>query len=48
MAKKKFRTASEIKVGTIGYGASFRIARHHLRQMQQAGMTPVAVADIDP
>lgn len=47
MAKKKFRNAAAIKVGTIGYGASYHIARHHLQQMQQAGMTPVAVADID-
>jgi predicted dehydrogenase len=44
---KNYTSAGEIKVGTVGYGPSFNIARHHLREMQGAGMTPVAVADID-
>ncbi|NLF17835.1 MAG: Gfo/Idh/MocA family oxidoreductase [Lentisphaerae bacterium] len=46
--KTRFRSAGEIRVGVIGYGASFNIARHHLNEMKRAGMTPVAVADIDP
>jgi predicted dehydrogenase len=37
-----------IKVGVIGYGASFNMGRHHLREMEHAGMTPTAVCDIDP
>ncbi len=45
--KKRFKRASEIKVGAVGYGASFSIAKHHLNEMKRAGMTPVAVADID-
>jgi predicted dehydrogenase len=40
-------TGKDIKVGVIGYGASFDMGRHHLREMQKAGMTPVAVCDID-
>ncbi len=44
----RFRSAKQIKTGVVGYGASFNMGRHHLNAMQQAGMTPVAVADIDP
>lgn len=35
-------------VGVIGYGGAFNMGRAHFREMQQAGMTPVAVAEIDP
>lgn len=45
---KRYASAAQIKVGVVGYGPSFNIARHHLNEMKQAGMTPVAVADIDP
>ena len=45
---KRFKTAAAIKVGVVGYGASFSIAKHHLNEMKRAGMTPVAMADIDP
>lgn len=45
---KKFKEASDIKVGVIGYGGAFNMGRHHLREMQQAGMTPTAVVEIDP
>lgn len=34
-----------IRVGMIGYGGAYNISRTHLQQMQQAGMTPVAVTD---
>jgi predicted dehydrogenase len=44
---KRYKSAAQIKVGVVGYGASFSIARHHLNEMKRAGMTPVAVADID-
>jgi len=44
---KRFTYAADIRVGTIGYGPSFNIARHHLHEMCRAGMTPAAVADID-
>lgn len=44
---KPFANAGSIKVGAIGYGASFQIAKHHLNQMRAVGMVPSAVADID-
>ena len=44
---KKFAKASDIKVGVIGYGGAFNMGKHHLREMNLAGMTPVAVAEID-
>jgi scyllo-inositol 2-dehydrogenase (NADP+) len=45
---KRFKTASQIKAAVVGYGASFSMGRHHLNEMKRAGMTPVAMADIDP
>jgi len=44
---KRYRTASDIRVGVIGYGGSFNMGRAHLQEMKQAGMTPTAVAEID-
>ena len=43
----KFKTASDIRVGVVGYGGAFNMGPHHLGEMKRAGMTPVAVADID-
>ena len=45
---KRFAKASEIKVGVIGYGGAFNMGKAHLQEMQKAGMTPTAVAEIDP
>lgn len=45
---KTFRKSSDIKVGVIGYGGAFNMGRAHLNEMRQAGMVPVAVAEIDP
>ncbi len=45
MRKKK--KASDIKVGVIGYGGAFGMGRHHVLGAKKAGMTPVAVCDID-
>lgn len=45
---KRFNDASEIKVGVVGYGGAFNMGRHHLGEMKKAGMTPVAVCEIDP
>jgi len=45
---KRFKKAADIKVGVVGYGGAFNMGRTHLREMKRAGMTPVAVADIDP
>ena len=43
-----FSKASEVKVGVVGYGGAFNMGRLHLQQMQAAGMTPIAVAEVDP
>lgn len=43
----KFKKASDIKVGVIGYGGAFNMGRSHLNEMAKAGMTPTAVAEID-
>ena len=43
-----FKRAKDIKVGVIGYGGAFNMGRQHLTDMQAAGMTPVAVAELDP
>ena len=45
---KKFREPGEIKVGVVGYGGTFNMGKHHLNEMQAAGMTPLAIAEIDP
>ncbi|MBN2713790.1 MAG: Gfo/Idh/MocA family oxidoreductase [Planctomycetes bacterium] len=43
----RFKKASDIKVGVIGYGGAFNMGKKHLEEMKAAGMTPVAVAEID-
>ena len=43
----KFKKASDIKVGVIGYGGAFNMGWGHLNEMKKAGMTPTAVAEID-
>jgi len=45
---KRYGRASDIKVGVVGYGGAFNMGRVHLQEMQKAGMTPTAVAEIDP
>ena len=42
-----YSKASEIKVGVVGYGGAFNMGRAHLNQMKAAGMTPVAVTEVD-
>ena len=44
---KHYASPNEIKVGVIGYGGAFNMGRQHLKEMQKAGMTPVAVAEPD-
>ena len=44
---KVYKQNSDIKVGVIGYGGAFNMGRQHLKQMQAAGMTPVAVTEVD-
>lgn len=45
---KTCKKASDIKVAVVGYGGAFNMGRGHLRQMEAAGMTPLAVAEVDP
>ena len=44
---KVFKEAGDIRCAVIGYGGAFNMGHAHLSQMQGAGMTPVAVAEID-
>ena len=44
---KSYKEPKDIKVGTVGYGGAFNMGRQHLNEMKDAGMTPVAVAEID-
>lgn len=44
----RYRKTSDIRVGVIGYGGAFNMGRQHLSEMRDAGMTPAAVAEIDP
>jgi scyllo-inositol 2-dehydrogenase (NADP+) len=44
----KYKRASDIRVGVVGYGGAFNMGKVHLEEMQKAGMTPTAVAEIDP
>ncbi|HVM60397.1 MAG TPA: Gfo/Idh/MocA family oxidoreductase [Verrucomicrobiae bacterium] len=44
---KKYQRANDIKVGVVGYGGSYNMGKVHLEEMQKAGMTPTAVAEID-
>lgn len=37
-----------LKVGVVGYGGAFNMGRQHLQEMQAAGLTPTAVAELDP
>ncbi len=43
----RFTTPEDVKVGVIGYGGAFNMGKWHMLEMQKAGMTPVAVAEID-
>lgn len=44
---KRFKNPGDLKVGVIGYGGAFNMGKAHLAQMQEAGMTPTAVAELD-
>ena len=45
---KRYKRAGDIKVGVVGYGGAFNMGKVHLQEMQKAGMTPCAIAEIDP
>ena len=44
---KKYKNASDIRVGVIGYGGAFNMGRSHLKEMEKVGMTPAAVCEVD-
>ena len=44
----RFKKASDIRVGVIGYGGAFNMGKRHLEDMRKAGMTPTAVTEVDP
>jgi predicted dehydrogenase len=44
---RRLSRPQDIKVGVIGYGGTFNMGRAHLDEMKRAGMTPLAVAEID-
>lgn len=43
----RFSSPEAIKVGVVGYGGAFNMGESHLKEMQRAGMTAVAVCDLD-
>lgn len=42
------KSNKRIKTAVIGYGGAYNMGRSHLEEMRAAGMTPTAVAEIDP
>ncbi|MDR1190055.1 MAG: Gfo/Idh/MocA family oxidoreductase [Verrucomicrobiales bacterium] len=44
---QKYKKANDIKVGVVGYGGAFNMGKQHLQQMLAAGMTPLAVTEVD-
>lgn len=44
---KHFASAKDIRCAVIGYGGAFNMGCAHLKQMEGAGMSPVAVAELD-
>jgi scyllo-inositol 2-dehydrogenase (NADP+) len=47
MSGARFESASDVRVGVVGYGGAFNMGRGHLNEMASAGMTPCAVTEID-
>jgi len=41
-------SAKTVKVAAIGYGGAFNMGKMHLDSCKTAGLTPVAVCDVDP
>ena len=48
MPNKSYPTLEAITVGVVGYGGAFNMGRQHLNEMKAAGMTPLAVVELDP
>jgi predicted dehydrogenase len=45
---RTYASPAAIRVAVVGYGGAFNMGRQHLQEMKAAGMTPAAVAEIDP
>ena len=45
---KKYGSPGDINAAVVGYGGAYNMGRTHLQEMRDAGMTPRAVAEIDP
>lgn len=45
---KNYKKPEDITIGVIGYGGAFNMGRKHLEEARKAGMTPVAVCELDP
>lgn len=43
----RFKSPAGIRVAVIGYGGAFNMGKHHLNEAKKAGMTPVAVCELD-
>jgi len=43
-----FQNPSAIKGGVVGYGSAYNMGQQHLEMMRKHGVTPTAVAEIDP
>lgn len=43
----RFAETKDITVGVVGYGGQFNMGLQHLNGMKNAGMTPIAVAELD-
>jgi scyllo-inositol 2-dehydrogenase (NADP+) len=45
---KTYKKSEEVTIGVIGYGGAFNMGQKHLQFAKEAGMTPVAVCELDP
>ena len=41
------RKTKKLRAAVVGYGGAFNMGLHHLREMEQAGIVPAAVCDVD-
>ena len=48
MILKTYSNPAAIQVAVVGYGGAFNMGRQHLNEMKAAGMTPIAVVELDP
>lgn len=44
---RRYKNASDIKVGVIGYGSQYNMGKFHLEKMANVGMKPTVVVELD-